>query len=98
MTGRPPYQGHSVVDILTAISTDEPPRARSISPLVPPALDAVCARAMARRREDRYPTASELGQDIQRWLDGEPVSAYPESLLRRWGRWLWARRGVGQPC
>jgi serine/threonine protein kinase len=96
VTGRPPYQGHSMRDILAAISTAEPPRARSISPLVSPALDAVCARAMARRREDRYPTASELGQDIQRWLDGEPVSAYPESLPRRWGRWLWGHWGIGQ--
>jgi tRNA A-37 threonylcarbamoyl transferase component Bud32 len=98
VTGRPPYQGQSVEEMLRAIRNEEPPRARSISPLVPAALDAVCGRAMARRREDRYPTASELGQDVQRWLDGEPVSAYPESVLRRWGRWLWRRRGVGQPC
>jgi serine/threonine protein kinase len=94
VTGRPPYQGQSVHDMLLAICTAESPRARSISPLVPRALDAVCARAMARRREDRYPTASELGRDIERWLDGEPVSAYPESLLRRWGRRWWGRRGV----
>jgi serine/threonine protein kinase len=95
MTGRPPYHGHSAYDTLAAIRSGEPLRARSISPRVSPALDAVCARAMARQPEARYPTASELGQDIQRWLDGEPVSAYPESLVRRWGRWLGTHGGLG---
>ena len=39
-------------------------------------------------REDRYPTAAELGQDVECWLNGEPVSVYPESFLKRWGRRL----------
>ena len=95
VTGRPPYEGQSITDILRAISEHAPPRARSVNPLVPPALDAVCARAMEKEQELRYQTASELGQDIQRWLDGMAVVAYPEPLLRRWGRWLWGRRRIG---
>ena len=91
LTGRRPYQGPSAMDIVFAVLNSEPPRPRTLSPGVPPALDAVCVRAMARLRENRYATASELGQDVERWLDGEPVSAYPESLVRRWGRWLWGR-------
>jgi serine/threonine protein kinase len=97
LTGRLPYQGPDPTSVLHAIVTSEPPRARSVRPQVPPALDAVCARAMARRREDRYATASELGEDVERWLEGEPVAAYPESLLRRWARRLWGRRGVSKP-
>lgn len=47
--------------------------------LVPNPLAAVIARATARRAEDRYPTASALATEIQRFLDGQPVEAYAES-------------------
>ncbi len=40
-------------------------------------LEAICLRAIARRPEDRYATAAELGQEIERWLDDLPVLAYP---------------------
>jgi serine/threonine protein kinase len=92
LTGRPPYQGQSASMMMAAIATSEPPRTRSISPGTPLALDAVCARAMARRREDRYATASELGKDVERWLNEEAVSAYSESILVRWVRRLWGSR------
>src|SRR5205823_4198104 len=58
-------------------------------PSVPLALEAVCARAMATRPADRYPTARMLAEEVQRWLADEPVQAYREPLperLRRWGR------------
>jgi serine/threonine protein kinase len=91
LTGRPPHEGSSDMQLLVAISQFEPSRPRSINPVVAPALDAICARAMSRRPGDRYATASELGRDVERWLAGEPVSAYPESLLRRLGRRVWGR-------
>lgn len=88
LTGQTPYQGQYVNQIFDAILTFEPPRPRSVNPSVPPPLNAICARAMARQREDRYLSAAELGQDVERWLNGEPVSVYPESFLKRWGRRL----------
>src|SRR5262249_52839451 len=57
------------------------------TPAVPPALEAVCARAMAARLEDRYPTARALAQDVERWLADEPVGAFREPALARAGRW-----------
>ena len=53
----------------------------------PMALDAICARAMARSPNDRYGDASELAEDVQRWLADEPVSAFTEPLVRRVRRW-----------
>jgi hypothetical protein len=55
---------------------------------VPPALDAVCARAMAHAQADRYPSAAELGRDVERWLAGEAVSVYAEPWFRRLRRRL----------
>ncbi len=51
-----------------------------------PSLLAVCAHATAAAPADRYPTADELAKDIRRYLGGDSVSAYPESLLGRFNR------------
>ncbi len=51
-----------------------------------PSLSAVCARATAAEPADRYPTADALARDIRRYLDGDSVSAYPESVLARLDR------------
>ncbi len=81
LTGRRPYEG-TIPEILTAIRTCETPSARQVAaslrdvispagdyiPFVPKTLDGVCAKAMSKRREDRYAKATELAQDIRRWL------------------------------
>jgi eukaryotic-like serine/threonine-protein kinase len=50
--------------------------------------EAVCLRAMARDRNERYERAVDLSADIGRLLDGEPVSAYREGVVDKLGRWL----------
>ena len=45
---------------------------------------------MAREPEDRYPSARALADDVERWIADEPVSARPEPVSARLGRW--ARR------
>ena len=54
------------------------------------ALEAVCLKAMATKPEDRYPTPRALGEDLERWMADEPVSAWSEPFSRRARRW--ARR------
>ncbi len=46
----------------------------------PPPLRAMHARATAAAPDDRYPTADALGEDLQRYLAGESVRAYRESM------------------
>jgi serine/threonine-protein kinase len=50
---------------------------------MPRRLRAVADRATAASPEARYPDATALGADLARFLDGEPVSAYPEGPLER---------------
>lgn len=61
---------------------------------VPRALDAVCATAMCHRRIDRYASALELADDLERWLADEPVSVVTESLSDRVNRVVRRHRGV----
>jgi len=53
---------------------------------VPGPLRAICEKAMAADPNARYQAAREMTADITHYLNGEPVSAYPESLLERSGR------------
>jgi serine/threonine-protein kinase len=57
-------------------------------PKVSKAADAIRLKAMAREKESRYVSASELSADIGRLLDAEPVTAYRESALEKVGRWI----------
>jgi tetratricopeptide (TPR) repeat protein len=90
LTGRPPRTATSVVEILNKARNEPPEPARSINPLVPRALDAICHKAMAHAKEDRYSSAIALAEEIQRFVAGEPVSAYREGFPAR--AWRWAKR------
>jgi serine/threonine-protein kinase len=86
LTGQPPYCGD---DVLAQARRAEVTPARQRKAVVPRALEAVCAKAMAARPEQRYATARSLAQEVQRWLADEPVEAYREKgsdRARRWGR------------
>ena len=63
------------------------PRPRAVNPRVPPALEAVCLKAMARTQSDRYATPHALADEIKHWLADEPVSAYREPWTQRLARW-----------
>jgi serine/threonine protein kinase len=53
----------------------------------PRGLTAIARKAMDADPAARYASASQLGQDVARYLDGLPVMAYPESPLQKIGRW-----------
>jgi eukaryotic-like serine/threonine-protein kinase len=55
---------------------------------VPKALSAISSKAMAEDSQQRYGSAEELANDIAHYLDGLPVSAYPEGPLARLWRWV----------
>ena len=58
------------------------------SPRVPKALAAIGSKAMAGDAQQRYGSVEELANDIAHYLDGLPVSAYPEGPLARLWRWV----------
>jgi len=49
---------------------------------------AICSKARASAKEDRYSTVSDLSADIGRLLDAEPVSAYQENVVEKVSRWV----------
>jgi tetratricopeptide (TPR) repeat protein len=97
LTGQPPRQGRSREEIVELARTVPTPSPRRLRADVPRALEAICLKATAHRKEDRYGGARELAQDMERYLAGAPVSAYREPLLVRIGRWCKRhRRALGR--
>ena len=74
--------------MISVIASGEVPAARDANPNVDPALEAICRKAMARRRYARYQRATDLAEDVQRWMAGEPVTAYAENAWQRANRWI----------
>jgi len=60
----------------------------------PRPLAAICAKAGAAAQRDRYATVRALADDVSRWLDGQPVSAYRENAVEVAGRWLSRNRAL----
>jgi serine/threonine-protein kinase len=89
LTGTAPFAGKDTPEVLDRVRHDPPRRPRDTAGGTPPALDAVCLKALAKRREERYPSAKALAAEVQHWLADEPVSCYREPApvrLARWGR------------
>ncbi|MEN6494960.1 MAG: serine/threonine-protein kinase, partial [Thermoguttaceae bacterium] len=59
LTGKPPYEGMTVVEILLAHRERPIPLLRQIRPEMPPALEAICQKMMAKQPEDRYSSMTE---------------------------------------
>jgi serine/threonine-protein kinase len=83
LTGRLPFYGNNIPQILHQIQNQEPPRPRSLNPSIPEDLEAICLKAMSRDIPDRYTSLQRMADDLQRWLNHEPVLARPVSWTER---------------
>jgi tRNA A-37 threonylcarbamoyl transferase component Bud32 len=72
VTGKLPFTGKHPAEVLFAHMIKAPRLAHEVRPEVPPALSQILVRAMAKRPEDRFATAAELGQALRRSLAPEP--------------------------
>lgn len=87
LTGAHPVPGHDTTTVLARVRRGEFPPPRQVLPAIPPAIEAVCLRAMANRPEQRYASPRALAEDVERFLADEPVSAYTEPWPARLARW-----------
>ena len=92
LTGRPPFEGDDVGEILRKVQAGDFRPPREVDPALDKALEAVCTKAMARKPEDRYAGCRGLADDVERWMADEVVTAYPEPRSRTLVRWLTRHR------
>lgn len=87
ITLEPAFGGDGGPALLRRIDQQEPKRPRLCQPKIPADLETVVLKAMAKRREERYTTAQEFADDLQRVLDGKPTAAKPPTIPQRLGKW-----------
>ena len=79
------WKGLNEVAIMHQLVTNAIPSAREVDPRVPAELDAICRRALAPNVEDRYPTAADMANDIERYLYGIGDRTTPRDIARMLG-------------
>jgi serine/threonine-protein kinase len=77
LTGTVPFTGATAVAIAYKHVREDPTPPRMLNPDVPPPLEAICLKAMAKLPDNRYQTAAEFRADLERFRNGEPVLATP---------------------
>jgi serine/threonine protein kinase len=60
----------------------------SLNPKIPKSLAAICTKAMAEKKTQRYAGALDVANDIERFLNGLAVSSYKENIFEKAWRWL----------
>ncbi len=81
LTGRPPFTGDSPVSIAYQHVREEPVPPSQVDPAIPQWCDSIVLKAMAKDANHRYQTANEFRADVQRALQGMPVSATAASTM-----------------
>jgi beta-lactam-binding protein with PASTA domain/tRNA A-37 threonylcarbamoyl transferase component Bud32 len=79
LTGRPPFSGESPVAVAYQHVQQPPEPPSEIDPNVPPGLEAIVLKAMAKNPDDRYQTAAAMVEDIDRLLAGQVPLAAPQN-------------------
>ena len=82
MAGRRRAMGETELARIQARLTDQEPAIESVWPEAPPALVAICHRALAREPDLRYASANEFQQALERYLAGTGTQSGPASLSR----------------
>lgn len=76
LAGVAPYEGPDGLDVVAKVIEGPPLPLESRQKGIPEDLCAIVRKAMARKKEDRYPSAQELAEDLRRFQTGQIVGAH----------------------
>jgi hypothetical protein len=89
VTLRPIFEGRDRNELLRQIGDSEPPAPRSVVSSTPTELETILLKALRKEPAERYATAQELADDLERFLENRPILARRPTLadtLRKWAR------------
>ncbi|MEL6109295.1 MAG: protein kinase [Planctomycetota bacterium] len=86
LTHRVPHDGATHYEVLKSVCEQQAARPSEIVPTISADMDAICLKCLSPSSDNRYPTAAALRDDLQRFLDGQPVSARLPGVIERANR------------
>jgi serine/threonine protein kinase len=86
LTGVVPFRG-PILDVLERQRSEEPIAVRKLNSAVPVDLETICAKCLKKRPDERYQSAKELQEDLDRWLAHKPILARSSGQVERSLRW-----------
>jgi len=87
LTGRPPFRGQSVIETMGQVIALDPVPPTRLNPSCPRDLELIALKCLNKPREKRYLSAVMLATDLERWLDGKPISVRPAGMIERSVKW-----------
>ncbi len=90
LTGRPPFQGVSVLETLEQVRARDPLPPSRLAPGLARDVETICLKCLRKEPTQRYENAAELADDLGRFQRGEPIAARPTPAWER--TWKWAKR------
>jgi serine/threonine protein kinase len=88
LTGRPPFIGETPLATVLQVLDNEPLSLTALQPGVPRDLETICLKCLRKEPRQRYDTALELAEDLQRFLGDEAIRARPVSAVEKVSRWV----------
>ena len=86
LAGRAPFVNDDLFSLLLQILEDEPQAPRKVAKsklgrIFPKELDIICLKALEKNSKDRYPTAKDLAEDLEAFLEDRPLKAQKSSVV-----------------
>jgi serine/threonine protein kinase/predicted ATPase len=93
LCGRVPFRASNLRELLRQVRDDEPQPPRQINRDIPPELETVCLKALAKRLHDRYTTAADFAEELRRGSQASGTVSQASARLSFSGPLVRAQQG-----